>query len=148
MGFLESVSGWRTRWFYVKDSPNSSGEPLVNLEARVAQHSSWRNQLTAEEMTQTDEYMTQIAELKQRGLTGMQLTGIFFKCRVQPLQNRAEPMWVYQGAEDTNRLRKDELSNNELEAFLRNIIKTSCLESDLTGQPFWLPTHRGGGGET
>ena len=64
MGFLESVSGWSTRWFYAKDSPSSSREPLVNLEARVAQRSSWRNQLTAEEMTQTDDYMTKIVELK------------------------------------------------------------------------------------
>lgn len=45
-------------------------------------------------------------------------------------------MWSYQGVEDTHRPRKDELSNNELEAFLRNIIKPSCLELDPTVQPF------------
>ena len=93
MGFLDSVLGWRTRWFYAKDTPSGTDDPLVNLNTRVAQRASWKNWLTAEENAQTNEYMTQIADLKQKGLTGVQLSGVFLKRRVQPLQNRVEPMW-------------------------------------------------------
>ena len=82
MGFLDSVAGWKARWFYAKDSPNSTGEPLVNLESPVTQRNSWRNQLTEEEIEQTGELMTQIATLKEKGLTRTQLAGIFLKRRV------------------------------------------------------------------
>ena len=89
-------------------------------------------------MTQTNEYMSQIAELKQRGLTGVQLTAIFLKRRFQPLRTRVVPMWEYKGAGDKTRLRKDELSSNEVDAFLRNIIKSAHCDSSLSVEPFWL----------
>ena len=92
--------------------------------------------LTLEEKAQTDEYVTRIAELKQAGLTGVQLSGIFLKRRVQPLQARAEPMWEYKGAADTSRVRKDELSGTELDTFLRNIIKPSAIDTTLAVEPF------------
>ena len=101
MGFVDSALGWRTRWFYAKDTLSGTDAPLVNLDSRVAQRASWKNLLTLEESAQTDEYITRIAELKQASLTGVQLSGIFLKRRVQPLQARAEPMWEYKGAADT-----------------------------------------------
>ena len=55
MGFLDSVVGWRAHWFYAKDTPSGTEDPLVNLNARVAQRASWRNVLTAEETTETNE---------------------------------------------------------------------------------------------
>ena len=79
MGFVESALGWRTRWFYAKDTLSGTDDPLVNLNARVAQRASWKNVLTLEEKAQTDEYITRIAELKEEGLTGVQLSGIFLK---------------------------------------------------------------------
>ena len=67
--------------------------------------------------------MTQIATLKEKGMTRIQLAGVFLKRRVQPLQDRAEPMWAYLGASDSNRLRKEELSSNELKSCLRSITR-------------------------
>ena len=86
MGFIESVLGWKPRWFYAKDTPSGTNDPLVNLNTRVVQRASWKNVLTLEERAQTDEYITRIGELKDAGLTGVQLSGIFLKQRVQPLQ--------------------------------------------------------------
>ena len=80
--------------------------------------------------------MTQIASLKERGLTGVHLLAVFLKNRAQPLQARAEPMWSYRGVEDINRLRKEELSSNELDTFLSNIIKSSCIELTPLILPF------------
>ena len=67
--------------------------------------------------------MTQIANLKSRGLTGTHLVGVFLKRQVQPLQGREYLMCTYQGAQDEHRLRSEELSSNKLETCLRNIIK-------------------------
>ena len=69
MGFIESVLGSKTRWFYAKDTPSGTDDPLINLNAQVVQRASWKNVLTLEEKAQTDEYITRIAELKEGGLT-------------------------------------------------------------------------------
>ena len=123
MSFLDSVSSWKARWFYAKDSPNPTGEPLVDLESPVVQRNSWRNQLTEEEVEQTDDLMNQITTLKEKGLIGTHLAAVFQKHRVQPLQERAEPMWAYKGANDTNRYQVEELLKNELESCLRSITR-------------------------
>ena len=80
--------------------------------------------------------MIRIAELKQAGLTGVQLSGIFLKRRVQPLQARAEPMWEYKRAADTSKVRVDMLSGTELDTFLRNIVKPSLIDTTLAVEPF------------
>ena len=136
MGFVESAIGWKTRWFYAKDSPSGTDDPLVHLNHRVAQRASWRNVLTLEEREQTEDFVTRITELKDTGLTGVQLSGIFLKRRVQPLQARAEPMWEYKGAVDTSRVRPDELSGTELDTFMRLIIKSTAVDTSLAVQPF------------
>ena len=136
MGFLESVIGWKSKWFYAKDTASDSNEPLVNMDARVAQRASWKNVLTLEESTQTDEYITRIEELKDAGLTGVHLSSIFLKRRVQPLRTRSVFMWEYRGTEDTSRLRVDELSSTELETFQRNIIKPSAVSTALSVEPY------------
>ena len=101
MGFLESVIGWKSKWFYAKDTTSNSSDPLINMDARVVQRASWKNVLTLEESTQTDEYIRRIEELKDAGLTGVQLSSIFLKRRVQPLRTRSVSMWEYRGANDT-----------------------------------------------
>ena len=85
---------------------------------------------------QTDEYITRIEELKDAGLTRVQLSSIVLKRRVQPLKTRAEFMWEYRGIEDTSRVRADELSSTELETFLRNIIKPSAVSTALSVEPY------------
>ena len=136
MGFVESALGWRTRWFYAKDTPSGTDDPLVNLNHRVAQRASWKNVLTLEERAQTDDYVTRIAQLKAASLMGVQLSGIFLKRRVQPLQARAEPMWEYKGAVDTSRVRLDELSGTELDTFMRYIFTPLALDTSLAVEPF------------
>ena len=110
----------------------------MDLESPVVQRHSWNNECSQEEIDLTNELMTQIADLKAKGLTGTHLAAVFLKRRVQPLQARAEPMWTYKGASDTSRLRPEELSKNELESCLRSISKVKDSELiDLT--PAVLP---------
>ena len=91
---------------------------------------------TFEEIAQTDEYITRIEELKDVGLTGIQVSGIFLKRRIQPPQTRAQLTWEYRGVEDTSRVRTDELSSTGLEMFLRNIIKSTAVNTALAVEPY------------
>ena len=89
-----------------------------------------------EEKAETDDFVTRIAELKDAGLSGAQLSGIFLKRRVQPLQTRAEPMWSYKSTADPSRVRVDELSGTELDTYMRLIIKPSALTTEVAVPPF------------
>ena len=132
------MSSWKAHWFYAMDSPNPSGDPLVDLDSLVIQRNSWANQLTEEEVEQTNDLMNQITTLSEKGLTRTPLAAVFLKRRVQPLQEQAEPMWAYKGANDTNRIRVEEPSKNELESCLRSI--TRVKDSDpIDSNPAVLP---------
>ena len=136
MGFLDSAIGWKTKWFYAKDTPSGSDAPLADMNRQAVQRASWKNVLTLEEKAETDDFITRIAELKDAGLNGAQLSGIFLKRRVQPLQTRAEPMWSYKSTADPSRVRVDELSGTELDTYMRLIIKPSALTSEVAMPPF------------
>ncbi|KAK1646812.1 hypothetical protein QYE76_064617 [Lolium multiflorum] len=71
--------------------------------------------------------MTRICELQNtRGqeLSGIQITAYFLKIRVQPLQPRKNPLWMYAGDEDVDRLSTD-LSVKDLEKLVRKISSLS-----------------------
>ncbi|KAK1616308.1 hypothetical protein QYE76_021825 [Lolium multiflorum] len=71
--------------------------------------------------------MTRIRELQStRGkeLSGIQITAYFLRIRVQPLQARKNPLWMYAGDEDVERLSTD-LSAKDLEKLIRRISKLS-----------------------
>ncbi|KAK1616117.1 hypothetical protein QYE76_021634 [Lolium multiflorum] len=80
--------------------------------------------------------MTRIHELQNtRGqeLSGIQITAYFLRIRVQPLQARKNPLWMYAGDKDVDRLSVD-LSVNDLAKLVRKIsslnkkdsVPTSC----------------------
>ena len=66
-------------------------------------------------------------------MSGIQITAYFLRIRVQPLQARKNPLWMYAGDKDTDRISKD-LSVKDLEKLVRHIsslskkdtIPTSC----------------------
>ncbi|KAK1615711.1 hypothetical protein QYE76_021228 [Lolium multiflorum] len=57
-------------------------------------------------------------------LSGIQITAYFLRIRVQPLQARKNPLWMYVGDEDVERLSTD-LSAKDLEKLIRRISKLS-----------------------
>ena len=42
----------------------------------------------------------QVVQLVHDGVTGMDLLEVFLRCRIQPLQARDHPMWMYSGIDD------------------------------------------------
>ena len=137
--FPDSVQGWRRRWLYVQEEYNNSQEYNIapfDGAAKILRRRSWDAEATAEERTATDALMKRIHELQNtRGeeLSGVQITAYFLRIRVQPLQARKNPLWMYAGEKDVDRLSKD-LSVKDLEKLIRrfsslskkNDIPTSC----------------------
>ncbi|XP_051199974.1 uncharacterized protein [Lolium perenne] len=138
--FPDSVQGWRKRWLYVQEAYNDAQEyniaPFDGGE-KIVRRRSWDAEVSDEEKTATEALMSRIHELQNtRGkeLSGIQITAYFLRIRVQPLQARKNPMWLYAGEKDVDRLSKD-LSVNDLEKLVRRVsslskkkdsIPTSC----------------------
>ena len=51
----------------------------------------------------------------------MDLLEVFLRRRIQPLQARDHPMWMYSGTDDTTRIHPEEVNEATLEGWLRDI---------------------------
>ncbi|KAM0862508.1 hypothetical protein ACQ4PT_045217 [Festuca glaucescens] len=144
--FPDSVQGWRKRWLYVhEECPNSLEYNIApfNGGEKILRRRSWDAEATDEEKLATEALMKRIHELQNtRGkeLSGIQITAYFLRIRVQPLQARKNPLWMYAGEKDSDRISKD-LSVKDLEKLVRRIsslskkdaIPTSCRVEPYSG---------------
>ncbi|KAK1601014.1 hypothetical protein QYE76_016964 [Lolium multiflorum] len=124
--FPDSVQGWRRRWLYVReDCPDSLEYNIVPFDgsAKILRRRSWDAYATEEEKTATEALMSRIHELQNtRGqeMSGIQITAHFLRIRVQPLQARKNPLWMYTSDKDADRISTD-LSVKDLEKLVRKI---------------------------
>ncbi|KAK1608115.1 hypothetical protein QYE76_031788 [Lolium multiflorum] len=128
--FPDFVQGWRKRWLYVREEcPNSQEFNIAPFDgsSTILRRQSWDAEATEDEKMATEVLMTRIHELKNtRGqeLSGIQITAYFLRIRVQPLQARKNPLWMYAGDKDVDRLSMD-LSVKDLEKLVRKISSLS-----------------------
>ncbi|KAK1628475.1 hypothetical protein QYE76_002790 [Lolium multiflorum] len=128
--FSDSVQGWRKRWLYVHEESSDSVEYNIapfDGGAKILRRRSWDAEATEEEKKATEALMSRIHELQNtRGkeLSGIQITAYFLRIRVQPLQARKNPLWMYAGEEDVDMLSKD-LHVKDLEKLIRRISSLS-----------------------
>ncbi|KAK1605687.1 hypothetical protein QYE76_029360 [Lolium multiflorum] len=124
--FPDSVQGWRKRWLYVReDCPDSLEYNIAPFDgsAKILRRRSWDAEATEEEKTATEALMSRIHELQNtRGqeLSGIQITAHFLRIRVQPLQARKNPLWIYASDKDVDRMSTD-LSVKDLEKLVQKI---------------------------
>ena len=59
-----------------------------------------------------------MVQLVRDGVTGMDLLEVFLRRRIQPLQARDHPMWMYSGLDDTTRIHPEEVDEAKLEGWL------------------------------
>ncbi|KAK1601413.1 hypothetical protein QYE76_071997 [Lolium multiflorum] len=137
--FPDSVQGWRKKWLYIREENHGSVEdniPPFDGAEKICRRRSWDAEATDAEKAATEALMTRIHELQNtRGqeLSGIQITAYFLRIRVQPLQARKNPLWMYAGDKDVDRLSTD-LSVKDLEKLVRKIsslnkkdnVPTSC----------------------
>ncbi|KAM3274628.1 hypothetical protein ACQJBY_043583 [Aegilops geniculata] len=117
----ESVRGWQSTWFYCKDQPTpgqSTGLPPFSM-ARVEKPSALK--VTPAEKPEVKVLVERVVQLVHDGVTGMDLLEVFLRRRIQPLQARDHPMWMYSGIEDTTRIHPEEVDEDTVEQWLRGI---------------------------
>ena len=144
MKFADSVQGWRKKWLYVKDESSATQEyglaPFDSSED-IQRRKSWDAEATAEERAATDALITRIQELQNtegEELSGVQIIAHFLRIRVQPLQARKNPLWMYSGVEDADRVSND-LPLKDLEKLVRrftSLSKKSEVPSSCSVEPF------------
>ena len=119
--FPESVHGWQSTWFYCKDEATpgqSTGLPLFSLD-RAEKPASLK--VAPEEKAQVKVLAGRVVELVREGVTGMDLLEVFLQRRIQPLQARDHPMWLYSGLDDTTRVHPEEVTDEMVEGWLSSI---------------------------
>ena len=134
---IDSVSGWRKSWFYLKDrciAGQQFGLAPFNPDARVVKQSSWSHSLTVTESSALAPFLERIAVLKDN-LTGGQLISVFMGRRVQPLQHRARPMWQYEGLGDSTRCSPQELDFDGLLSRIQHVTKCSSCYRLMASRP-------------
>jgi hypothetical protein len=75
---------------------------------------------------------------KGEELSGVQITEHFLRIRVQPLQARKKPLWLYSGAEDADNISED-LPLKDLKRLVRrftSLSKKSEVPSSCHVEPF------------
>jgi hypothetical protein len=128
------VQGWRKKWLYVKDEPTGAqlyGLSHVDLSQEILRHKSWEAEATPEEIATTESLVLRLKSLQNtpgQELSGVQILAHFLRIRVQPLQARATPLWMYSGTGDSARISAD-LPVGELEKLVRRF--TSLTKNDI-----------------
>jgi hypothetical protein len=108
---------------YIQDESTLSQEYGIapfDPAKEIQRRRSWDTEATAEEKAATEALMTRIHQLQntdREELSGVQIIAYFLRIRVQPLQARKNPLWMYSGAKDVDRLYKD-LSVKNLERLI------------------------------
>ena len=87
--------------------------------ARVEKPSGLK--VTPEEKAQMKVLVERVVQLVHDGVTGMDLLEVFLRRRIQPLQARDHPMWMYSGTDDTTRIHPKEVDDAMLEGCLKSI---------------------------
>ena len=87
--------------------------------SRVNKPSSLK--VVPEEKAQVKMLMERVVQLIRDGVTGMDLLEVFLRRRIQPLQYRGHPMWLYSGTEDTSRVHPEEVDDATLERWMTAI---------------------------
>ena len=62
-----------------------------------------------------------VVQLINEGVTGLDLLEVFLSRRIQPLQARDHPMWMYSGADDTAGVHPEEVPAKKVALWLKSI---------------------------
>jgi hypothetical protein len=104
--FPSNLPGWKNQWFYIENHaphlPTKSNRPPVV-------RGEWNLEPSGMEMIQVRELLEDIEAQKKKGVTGASVMFSFYKCRVQPIQQRCCLGFEYTGPADTSRMCIEEL---------------------------------------
>jgi hypothetical protein len=97
----ENTIGWKQRWFYL-DNPAPA---LKERTGRIpVPGPEWTDQLATRDTEELKPLLDDLEQLKAEGLTGAAVVISFYRCFIQPLQDRAHPAFEYWGRSDLTRI--------------------------------------------
>src|SRR3954468_9283360 len=102
---------------------------------------SWKNQILDGEVAEIEGLYRRVEDLQltpEKEVKCGDILRTFLKRRVQPLQDRAHPMFLYSGRRDPTRVLAEEFSRGDLDRILRLLLKFKARE-DLPGKSLTPP---------
>src|SRR3954467_3839021 len=102
----ESVQYWRRRWFYIRDSTvvgQHFGLDPFDSSQIIEPKRSWKNQILEGEVAEIEALYRRVEDLQlipEKEVNTVDIICTFLERRVQPLQARAHPMFLYAGRRD------------------------------------------------
>jgi hypothetical protein len=117
---IDSNQDWKAKWFYVTnhhpDMPKPSGK-------QPKHHPWWNSEPTMQEGLQLPKLLARIKALREVGLRAEHVAFSFMKRRVQPLMARDTQGYEYTGDDDTSRMPRDEVDDDDIVDRLARIFK-------------------------
>ena len=101
---LDSVQGWRKKWFYIKDQftvGQQYGLTPFDPAAHLKKCRGWEHKLSPTKVKLAEPLVQRVVDLRRKSgpeVTGLQLIALFVKRCVQPIQFQGHPMWQYVGS--------------------------------------------------
>ena len=140
----ESVQYWRRRWFYIRDSvvPGQDfGLVPFDPSQMIEPKRSWKNQILDGEKAEIEALYRRVEDLQlipEKEVNGVDIIRTFLERRVQPLQARAHPMFLYSGRRDPTRVSSEKISEVELDKALRALLKFKA-DEEIPGKSLTPP---------
>src|SRR4051812_19017349 len=141
----ELIQGWKEKWFYLRDrkAPGAeSGLPPFFDELVMTPKKSWRNSLSAEELPVANELYARLQEVKVtdgRIMLGTEIPALFMRRRIQPLQHRSHPMFMYTGSNDSTCISSVAMGEEEIITevrWLTKLMKDDDIPLDIVFDPY------------
>jgi hypothetical protein len=117
---IDSNRDWKAKWFYVTNHHSELSKP----SGKQPKHRPWWNsEPTMQEGLQLPKLLAKIKALRKAGLRAEHVAFSFMKRRVQPLMARDTLVYEYTGDDDTSRMPRDEVDDDDIVDRLARIFK-------------------------
>lgn len=111
VGHISNTKNWFRRWFYINQ--NLEGRPVPCDVAQIPQSNPrWSERPDENQMFQVEELLSL---MDFRAINGIVIASQFVCHRIQPLKERVNFMFEYQGRGDPSRESREELAQEEVE---------------------------------
>jgi hypothetical protein len=108
---IDSNQNWKSKWFYITNHhpelPKPSGK-------QPKHRPRWNSELTMQEGIQLPKLLAKIKALREARLRAEHVAFSFMKRRVQPLMARDTLGYQYTGDEDTSRMPRGEVDDDDI----------------------------------
>jgi hypothetical protein len=117
---IDSDQDWKAKWFYITNHHPGLPKP----SRKQPKHRAWWNtEPTMQEGIQLPELLARIKVLREAGLRAEHVAFSFMKHRVQPLMAHVTLGFEYTGDDDTSRMPRGEVDDDDIVDRLTRIFK-------------------------